>query len=587
MQPIDSDFSLKSFFSPLTTAKAIHIIMIVGVIVFFNSLFNGFVWDDTNYLLENSGVHTLNIPLQFEQNLYNNAGQYRALTATYFNISYALFGPYPFFYHILQLVFHITNSIFVFIFLKHIFKRTKLSLALALLFLVHPLQVESVSYISSVGGVLFFFFGMIALLTLTKEKITGKHWVIIFISLLFSLLAKEAGVLFIVICGTYIYLFKKTSFLQFLFISSVVISVYLGIRIGIGKVYFESRPLMPIVRATVVERLLTIPEVLFYYISRFFIPINLSVYQQWVTTTISSNFIIACSSIITFIISIILFFNRYIKQQSEMKKLFMFFSIWTLAGLGLYSQIVPLDMTVADRWFYFPMVGFLGIIGVFVTSSNFVKKYYKQFTLAYFFILCIFSLLTIIRNTYWYDSIVLYKNDTAIHTNFLLENDYAQQLKRVRNYKEALMHQEKSVNLFSYEQNLLNLGDLYELTGNKKKAEQNYILALKAKSYIPWEYDHIVFSYVKYGKLLLKEKRSKEALAIINEGIKDYGESPNSGTLWYLNALILHQLYEDDEALKSAKKAAILLPIKASADLYTKLETKSSIDTNLYLSILP
>ena len=34
--------------------------------------------------------------------------------------------------------------------------------------------------------------------------------------------------------------------------------------------------------------------------------------------------------------------------------------------LGLHMQLIPLDLTVADRWFYFTMVGVLGLIGVII-----------------------------------------------------------------------------------------------------------------------------------------------------------------------------------------------------------------------------
>jgi len=52
--------SLKEFFSPvldsfspLTTVKAIHIIVIFGFIVFGNALFNNFVGADKKYFINN------------------------------------------------------------------------------------------------------------------------------------------------------------------------------------------------------------------------------------------------------------------------------------------------------------------------------------------------------------------------------------------------------------------------------------------------------------------------------------------------------------------------------------------------------
>src|SRR5260370_28504858 len=115
MQEGGQDFSLKSFFVPLTTLKAINIIVIVGLIVFANSLFNGFVGDDKDYIVNNPFTHTVNLAVSFGTNGFNIVGQYRPIPATYFSILYALFGTTPFPYHLLQILLHVAATTLLYI----------------------------------------------------------------------------------------------------------------------------------------------------------------------------------------------------------------------------------------------------------------------------------------------------------------------------------------------------------------------------------------------------------------------------------------------------------------------------------------
>ena len=53
MSENEQDFSLKKLFSPLTTLKAIHLIIIIGLVVFCNGLFDNFVADDIPQIADN------------------------------------------------------------------------------------------------------------------------------------------------------------------------------------------------------------------------------------------------------------------------------------------------------------------------------------------------------------------------------------------------------------------------------------------------------------------------------------------------------------------------------------------------------
>ncbi|MDE2026477.1 MAG: hypothetical protein KGJ07_08365, partial [Patescibacteria group bacterium] len=87
------------------------IIIGVGILGYFNMLFNGFVWDDKTYIINNQQIHTLNILTLIKENLFNMSGQYRPLPSIYFAYIFAIFSDASFPYHIIQLALHITCTL--------------------------------------------------------------------------------------------------------------------------------------------------------------------------------------------------------------------------------------------------------------------------------------------------------------------------------------------------------------------------------------------------------------------------------------------------------------------------------------------
>src|SRR5260370_31636691 len=225
----EQDFSLKEFFSPvsalfspLTTGKAINIIVIVGIIVFGNVLFNDFIGDDKIYIINDPQTNVVNIALWFGKNDFNTLGQYRPLPQAYFSILYILFGATPFPYHIMQLLLHIAATALLYVLFRK-FLSPSVALLSALVFLIHPMQVESVSYIAQTVSPLFFLLGIIPLILSIDKKVSAKKLGLTFFLVLLSLFVKEKVILFFVLMAFYSLLFSRKALLK------LSIRIYLGL----------------------------------------------------------------------------------------------------------------------------------------------------------------------------------------------------------------------------------------------------------------------------------------------------------------------------------------------------------------------
>jgi protein O-mannosyl-transferase len=572
----DDDVTFKGLFLPLTTKKAIVFIFIIGFVVFFNMLFNGFVWDDKSYILDYSQIHSINIPFLFGANLYNIGSFYRPLTALYFSIEYILFKDNSFYYHLFQLILHISSAALLFLLFKKFLNKT-LSLLICIIFLVHPIQVESVSFIAASNSPLSFVFGITGLLLCWREKIHLKHILLAFIFILISILIKEAGILFIFILLLYRLIFNKRESLKYFIGGLITIVIYLVIRFGIGKVYLQSPVLAPIARLPLDERLINIPAIIVYYLKTFFAPVNLAIDQFWFIKKIDIDSFYAPLFIVIFSLLVLILAGIYIlKTDKKMFKIFLFFLIWFIAGLFLYIQIFPLDMTVADRWFYFPIVGLLGILGVFLYTL--IIPFEKIRVLVYVLIIIFIILLsgrTIIRNSNWIDNKTLYTHDSQVLENFDIENSLGNEYVSLNNYNEALKHFSKSAMLLPYETNLFNIGSVYEKLGNVQKAKEYYSMALAKPHFLLIPHKHIVYTYQRFAYVLLLSNDFVNARKQASIGLKDY---PNDANLLILLALSEYKLNNQSEALSIAKRAKILYPVSQTNYIYSKILNKQAID---------
>lgn len=571
---------INDFIKKLTNFQTSILFFVIALFTYGNTLFNGFVYDDFNYLINNPQLHSLNLSVLFGKNLFNMAGQYRPMSATYLAFLYSLFGNNASPYHFVQILLHVAIVIMVFIIFQKFSGKT-FALILSILFLVHPMNTESVSYIASAQDLLFSLFGLGAFL-LWINKPQGRKIILVFILLLLSILTKEEGIVYIFLLIFYSVIFDRKTSSKSITLGISTAFVYLLIRIFIGQVYFTTRILAPIASLNLLERLLNIPAIVFHYVITFFYPATLAVDQQWVIKSATFSTFYFPLIVEVLLISLVAGLGLYIfKKDKEKFNTFIFFLIWFLLGLAPHLQIFPLDFTVTDRWFYFPMMGLLGMIGV--TYSIFIPKTKISWTITTVvvsIIILAFGIRTITRNFDWKNNLTLFTHDIKIEDNFDIEIFLGNEYLDDGVYDKAFYYLNKSVSSVPNELNLHNLGVAYERSGNLEMARQYYYQALHARDYHLYDsHLHDLSSYNSYASMLVFFDDPKTAEEFIQEGLKDY---PDAGSLWFF--LSLSRIKQKDEigALQAATKAYVLNPSQENFYLYSHLINKVPMKITVY-----
>lgn len=563
----------------MTKRGYIFALILIGLVVFANSLFNNFVWDDEEQVLNNYAIRSVaNIPQFFTGSTFNSGGAgnleglyYKPLMTTSFATIFLFFGDNPFFYHLIQLVLHLTNTIILFLIFRSFFKdklEASIPFLLALIFLIHPSQVEAVSYVSGLQEPLFFLFGILAFWLFLSGKIkTIKHSIFLFFLLLFSMLSKETGFLFIVLICSYSFLFAKKSLKKMLLISVSSLSVYSFLRCAIAGIYFNKHGLTPISTLDFWQRILSLPKIMFFYIQSFFYPVP-AISQHWVVLNVNYlDFyipLIICISLS--LILLLLFLNLY-RRRSTYLKHFIFFLIWFLMGLGLHSQLIfPLDMTVSDRWFYFPLAGLLGLFSVLIIQFNLNKKLFLILLILWILFL---SIKTVVRNSDWNNGLKLYSHDILYSKgSFDLENNLGVELFRSGSLDDAQIHFRNSTEIAPFWwTNWNNLGAIEESKGNFEKAIIYYQKAIDNGNYY--------LAYQNQAKMYFLHKTPQETKDFCENSLKIL---PANSSLWRFLALSEYRLGNREKALTAARNALYLENSSLNLYIYQRLSQNQTLE---------
>ncbi len=357
----------------ITTWQASFIIAILGFITHFTGLTSPFQGDDIGQIVSNIPVHSIShIKIFFEGGTFYNGGgldpligvYFRPLMTTVYSLLYTLFGPHPFAFHLLQLMICIGSAVLLYLIFSYSLKPL-LALFLSLIFLVHPLNSQVVYYIPNMQDALFFFFGILALYLLIRFKSLNSLWFVA-LCLFLSMLSKESAALFIAMSLIYLYWFdEKKRLFSFIAIMVAPIVLYMALRINaIGL--FPHPSSAPIDNLSLAGRLLTVPSIPLFYISKFIFPWSLASTYDWIHPSFSFRYFLLPLLIDIAAVGIFVYLAFVIHKRASkaMFYTYLFYALWAALGLLLLLQILPLDMTVAEWWFYFPMVGVLGMLGV-------------------------------------------------------------------------------------------------------------------------------------------------------------------------------------------------------------------------------
>src|SRR5215472_6343345 len=127
----------------------VGLLLAAVVLAYANTLGNQFAMDDELYIMHNAQVTSPSLARLFSPNPVSSV--YRPLAFAVLALNWALSGPEPFGYHLLNLLLHAGVTWLLYILLQELFaswsEGKAVAFAAALLFAVHPIHTEAVAWV--------------------------------------------------------------------------------------------------------------------------------------------------------------------------------------------------------------------------------------------------------------------------------------------------------------------------------------------------------------------------------------------------------------------------------------------------------
>jgi len=412
---------------------------IIALLVYGNTLSNGYVLDDVMVLKDNTIVKKgiTAIPEIFGtlrlHGYADMSNEYRPLSLAMFATEFSIWGLNPSVNHFFNILLFAGCVIQLFLFIYKLTgeKRVMVAFITALLFAVHPIHTEIVANIKSRDEILCFFFAFMSLNIFAKYMKSGdnKHLLLGTLALFLSFLSKETVVTFLAVIPFVFFFILNDDRKKAIFISGgsvVAMALFLGIRGALVHKYhpgvnfginFMDNALVGAPNAA--SRLATEILIMGDYLKLLFIPYPLICDHSFNSipfTTFGDPLVIL--SAVAYVAVAALAIRLFIKDR---KNLFAFGIFFFLFTLSLFTNMfVVIASTFAERFLFFCSVGSCLIVALAIEKwlagndleiGQIISN--KKILVVLLPLCLIYAGITYARNQDWKDNYSLYKADVA------------------------------------------------------------------------------------------------------------------------------------------------------------------------------
>jgi len=566
---------------------ALTFFLIIGLAIYGNSFDNQLFWDDDDNIINNVYIKDWRyLPNFFTESLISGAGQvsnyWRPLLLMSFAIDYRLWGLAPFGFHLTNVLLHLIAAWLIFLLLNKLIRIAEPELAqsepvnlgrwfmdksiwlpflVSLLFLIHSVQTEAITYVAGRADPLSSVFCLLAIYYYVLYKQSNHLWQYgaSLVFFLFGLLTKEQVILLpLLLILVEVVFFSKTldkkviiKALKLSLPFLVVAAAYFTLRITILNFndILHGFTYDAVYSNSVWLRLLTFCSVMLGYFKLLFIPANLQMARE--VAMVNSFF---SWPVIVFILLMALIFWLGLKTWAK-DRLIAFGLLWFFIILLPRTNILQINRPMYEHWLYLPLMGFW--LALICLAALFYKKiknnnpafgrklFYAGLALITVYILFL-GFLTIKRNQDWQNPIIFYKKNLAYTPNsFIQHNNLGMAYAAAGRLADSVAEYQTAIKIQDvYPQAHYNLANSLRDLGRLDEALAEYEKAILISPSFQAPYNNLLAIY-------LSQNDRAKAEDVLERAKREFDEF----NYYYIAGAVYYNFGDYDQAIKLWRQA--------------------------------
>lgn len=452
----------------------------------------------------------------------------------------------PHIFHATNLLLHLSNSVLIFLILNRLIKKDFAALCGALLFAIHPVQVEPVAWVTGMKGLLSGFWSLLAILFYLRyietpspgrPKKSAYLWALFFF--LLALLSKPSAVVAPLLAGVIGWGLKRSPKQLGLELAPWLI---LALPIVLVTKLGQPDELLAFI-PSLWQRLLIAGDSYSFYFYKLFLPIELSFDYGRTPEFVLGQSWIYLTGLLPYGAAVLVFW----RLDRPWMVAAAIFAVAIIPVSGLIPFTFQNISTVSDRYLYLAMLGPALGIGYWLS-----KRQTRTGLIIFVILLVPLGAKSISQLSNWRDPIA--SNTHAIKINpdsFVAHTNLGAALARQNKVKKAIALFKKAVEIKpDHSPAWYNLGVNSRRLGNREKAVFYYKKAIESYPDNIDAHKNLAELYLQADELVMAVEHLKRVTEII----------PTEPDSYYFLADFYIKLGRTDEAIASLKKVLEITP---------------------------